>query len=104
MLMETLFVILPAILLVYLFVKYREVVKETYVKLTIVQFIGVIITYLVTIFIVFILIYYVGNWLLGYITFKPLTIAIKIALVIVVLFSASNLLNKTLKKITNGVL
>lgn len=104
MLMETLFVILTAILLVYLFFKYRKVVKETYAKLTIVQFVGVIIVYLVTIFIVFILIYYVGNWILGYIAFKPLTIALKIALVIVVLYSALNLLNKTLKRITNGVL
>lgn len=104
MLMEALFFILPAIVLVYLLVKYGKVVKKSYAKLTISQFIGVIFAYLMTALIVFLLIYYVGNWLLSYITFRPLNIIIKVVLVIAVFFSALNLLNKTVKKITNGVL
>ena len=102
--MGDVFGILLAIMLVYLFVKHRKELKETYSKLTIIQLIGVVIAYLITIFIVTILIYYVGNWLLGYITFKPLNIMVKIVLVIFVLLSALNLLNKSLKKISNGVL
>ena len=102
--MNTLFWILPAIILVYLFVKYRKEFKETYSKLTTIQLIGVVIAYLITIFIVTILIYYVGNWLLGYIIFKPLNIVVRVVIVILVLSSALNLLNKVLKKISNGVL
>ena len=102
--MDTVFSILPTIILVYLFVKYRKKVKETYSKLTGVQLLAVVIAYLITIFVAFILIYYVGNWLLGYITFKPLNIVAKIVLIIFVLSSVLNLLNKSLKKISNGVL
>ena len=102
--MDSLLLILPAIMLMYLFVKYRKELKETYSKLTIIQLIGVFIAYLITIFIGFIFIYYVGNWLLGYITFKPLNIVVRVVIVILVLSFALNLLNKVLKKISNGVL
>lgn len=96
--------ILPAVILVYLFVKYKKVIKDTYSKLTIIQLIGVFIAYLITFFIVFILIYYVGNWLLGYITFKPLNIIVRIVMVVLGLSFALNVLNRILKKISNGVL
>lgn len=96
--------ILPVIILVYFIFKYRKEFKDTYSKLTIKQLIGVVIAYLITFFIVFIFIYYVGNWLLGYITFKPLNIVVGVVIVILVLASSLNLLNRILKWISNGVL
>lgn len=96
--------ILPVIILVYFIFKYRKEFNDTYSKLTIKQLAGVVIAYLITFVIVFIFMYYVGNWLLGYITFKPLNIVVRVVIVILVLASSLNLLNRILKRISNGVL
>ena len=90
--------------MVYFIYKYRKEFKNTYSKLTIIQLIGVVIAYLITLVIVFIFMYYAGNWLLGFITFKPLNIVVSVVIVILVLAPSLNLLNRILKRISNGVL
>ncbi|GGP13987.1 hypothetical protein [Oceanobacillus neutriphilus] len=96
--------VLCTILLVFNFWKNRKKLKETYSKLNYVQIIGVIISYLITIVIVFMLIYYAGNWLVSFIPFTFLRSAAFLVIVVVVLFSCLYLLNKALTKITNGIL
>ncbi|WP_080875133.1 hypothetical protein [Oceanobacillus timonensis] len=96
--------VLSGIILVAVFWKNRKELKETYSKLDYVQIIGVILSYLITIAFVFVLIYYVGNWLVSFIPFTFLRYAAFSVIVIIVLFFSLNLLHKVLGKVTKGVL
>lgn len=98
------FSLLSTIILIYMFFKYRKELKSTYKKLSILQLVGVIMSYLITIIIGFILIYYVGNWLTGYITINILKNIVQIIIIILVISTCLNGLNKVLKKLSKGVL
>ncbi|MEK4302265.1 hypothetical protein MKY30_23185 [Oceanobacillus sp. FSL W8-0428] len=96
--------VLCTVLLVFNFWKNRKELKETYSKLNYVQVFGVLISYLITVAIVFVLIYYVGNWLVSFIPFTFLRSAIFFVIVVAVLFCCLGLLNKVLARVTKGVL
>ncbi|BAQ10608.1 transcriptional regulator [Bacillus sp. OxB-1] len=95
-LMTTLFIVI----VIYNIRKNREILKQ-FTKL---QIIGVGISYLIAIFLAFILIYYGGNWLAGQISNIILKYVVFIVIVLIALYLCVGILNKVLQKITNGVL
>lgn len=92
--------VLSIIIMIYLIMKNRKTLK----KLTRIQLFGVVISYLVTIFVVFCLIYYGGNWITGQFSYIFFKYIIFIAVVCIVLFFCGGILRIVLEKITNGVL
>jgi hypothetical protein len=94
--MTTLFIVI----VIYNIRKNREILKQ-FTKL---QIIGVGISYLIAIFLAFILIYYGGNWLAGQISNIILKYVVFIVIVLIALYLCVGILNKVLQKITNGVL
>ncbi|GIO25149.1 hypothetical protein [Oceanobacillus sp. J11TS1] len=102
--MANVFSVLSVVLLVCTLVKNRKELKEKYLKLHYAQIIGVIISFLITLAIATILIYYVGNWLVSFISFTFLRYAAFFVIIAVVLFFCSSALNRVLTKITKGIL
>lgn len=98
------FSLLSTIILVFMFLKYRKELKNTYKKLSTLQLLGVVLSYLITILIAFILIYYVGNWFVSYITINFLKHAVQVIIIILVISTCLNGLNRVLKKISKGIL
>lgn len=102
--MGNIFSILSIVLLVYVSWKYRKEMKATYKKLTVTQLLGIILSYVVAIFIAFLFIYYGGNWAVSYITFEWLRTVAFIIIAITALSFCSKVLNTVVRKISNGVL
>ncbi|MDM8098550.1 MULTISPECIES: hypothetical protein [Oceanobacillus] len=102
--MAGVFSFLSIVLFAFNFWKNRKELRATYSKLHAVQIIGVIISYLVTIAIAFVLIYYAGNWLVSFIPFAFLRSAAFFVTIAVVLFFCLDLLHKVLTRITKGIL
>lgn len=101
--MGNVFSILSILALIYVSWEHRKEIKEAYKKLTMTQLLSVIISYTVAIFVAFLLIYYGGNWIVSYIPFGPLKFVASVIIIITVLACCSKVLNKVLKKISNGV-
>ncbi|MEQ2528236.1 hypothetical protein WMO40_16235 [Bacillaceae bacterium CLA-AA-H227] len=78
--------------------------RITLMKLTKIQLIGVVLSYLVAIFVVFSLIYFGGNWIAGQFSNVILKYIIFLAIVCIVLYFCGSILQRVLEKITNGVL
>ncbi|WP_281657760.1 hypothetical protein [Halobacillus sp. Cin3] len=78
--------------------------KKRLAQLTAFQMIGVGATYVVSVFIGFILIYYGGNWIASKVPYKILSTLVFILIVIAALSVCVSLMNKTIYKITNGLL
>lgn len=102
--MGSIFSILSIIVFVYVTLKYRKEITGTYKKLTIMQFFGVLISYVIVIFIAFLSIYYGGNWLVSHIPVGILKTVASFVIIFAVIFSCLKVLNPVLKKISNGVL
>ncbi|PEB51716.1 hypothetical protein CON65_05530 [Bacillus pseudomycoides] len=102
--MGNIFSILSILALIYVSWGRRKEIKETYKKLTMTQLLSVIISYTVAIFVAVLLIYYGRNWLVSYIPFEPLKFVVSIIIIITVLACCLQVLNKVLKKISNGIL
>jgi Kef-type K+ transport system membrane component KefB len=85
---------------IYLIYKNRKILKE----LTKFQVLGVLITFLITIYIAFICIFYGGNWIAGKFTNMIVKTTIQYIVIFITLFICVSILYKILKKITNGVL
>ncbi|MFD1066444.1 hypothetical protein [Oceanobacillus locisalsi] len=102
--MAGIFSVLSGMLLAAGFWKNRKELKETYSKLDYMQIIGIILSYIITVAVAFVLVYYVGNWLVSFIPFTFLRHAAFSVIVIFVLFFSLDLLHKVLGKITKGVL
>ncbi|MFB7142171.1 hypothetical protein ACFCYN_21325 [Gottfriedia sp. NPDC056225] len=98
--MDILMTIMLIIITIYKILKNRKIIKE----LTKLQILGVIITYLMTIFLMFICVYYGGNWIGGDLSNLFVRKLIQIIVIIITLILFGSVLEKTLKKITNGVL
>lgn len=98
------FSFLSVVLFAFNFWKNRKELKATYSKLHYVQIMGVIISYLVTIAIVFVLIYYAGNWLVSFIPFAFLRLAAFFVMIAFVLFFSLDFLHRVLTRITKGIL
>lgn len=96
--------VLSVVLLVLNFWNNRKEMKENYSKLYSMQIMGVIISYLITIAIAFVLVYYGGNWLVSFIPFAFLRYAAFFVVIAVILYFSLDLLHKLLTKITKGVL
>lgn len=94
--------ILSTITFLYVIISNRKAIKHTFQKLTILQLIFVVLSYLVTIAIATILIYFGVNWIARFIPFHFLKFAIKIILAALILFGCISGLNKMLKRVTNG--
>ncbi|WP_449621834.1 hypothetical protein [Robertmurraya sp. Marseille-Q9965] len=88
------------IITIYIIWQNRKTLKE----LTKVQTFSVVVTYIVTIFVGFFLIYYGGNWIAAQFSNIILKYIMLIAIVCIVLFFCGSILQKVLEKITNGVL
>ena len=95
-LMTTLFIVI----LIRAILKNRKILKE----LTKRQIFGVVISYLITVFIAFIFIYYGGNWVAGYFSNIFFKYVIFLVVVCIALYLCISILNKVLQKITNGIL
>ncbi|MFB7138752.1 hypothetical protein ACFCYN_03720 [Gottfriedia sp. NPDC056225] len=96
----SLMTILFIVITIYKILKSRKIIKE----LTKLQISGVFLTYLITIFFMFICIYYGGNWIGESLSNLFVRKLIQIIVIILTLIIFGNILEKTLKKITNGVL
>lgn len=96
--------VLFLITFLYVIISNWETIKNTYQKLTILQLIFVVLSFLMTIAIATILIYYGVNWLAGFIAFQPLKMMVKFILAALILFGCGSGLNKVVKRGTNGVL
>ena len=92
--------ILFIVITIYSILKNRKIIK----KLTKLQILGVFLAYLTTIFLMFICIYYGGNWIGGNLSNQFVRALIQIVVIILTLSIFGSILENTLKKITNGVL
>ena len=98
--MNDLFSIICCIgVVIYFLYKYREALAQ----LNKIQKIGVFISYMMTIFISAICIYYGGSFLTEHIQNEFLLLIIHIIVVIITLWVAIFILNRLLQKITKGV-
>lgn len=95
-LMSVLFIIIT----IYIIWQNRKTLK----KLTKIQLIGVVLSYLVAIFVGVFLVYYVGNWIAGQFSNIFLKYIIFLAVVCIMLIFCGGILRKVLEKITNGTL
>lgn len=95
-LMTALFIVVT----IYNIFKNRKILKE----LTRSQMIGTGISYLVAIFLAFVLIYYGGNWIVAHFSNIIFKYIMFLAIVCIALYLCVSTLNKALQKITNGVL
>lgn len=68
------------------------------------QLVGVGLSYILSILIAFVCIYYGGNWIAGYIPNEIIKFLIQVMIILLTLYLCVSMLNKTLKKITKGVL
>lgn len=78
--------------------------KKRLAQLTVYQMIGVGAAYVVSVFIGFIMIYYGGNWIAGKMPYEILSTIVFILIVIAALSICVSLMNKTIHKVTNGLL
>lgn len=95
-LISTFFIIIT----IYLILKNRKIYKQ----LTKLQILGVCLTYLIIIYLLFICIYYGGNWIGESISNLIVRKLIQLVVIIISLIIFENILDKMLKKITNGIL
>jgi len=102
--MNYIFLIIVSIILVFLMIKNRQEIKETYSKLNAKQITGIILSYIITIAVVFILIYYGGNYVVSFITVPALNFAVKVIIILFVLTTCVGILNKVVSKISKGIL
>ncbi|WP_242144209.1 MULTISPECIES: hypothetical protein [unclassified Bacillus cereus group] len=98
------FSILSIILFMYILWEHKKEVKEMYENLTVMQLIGMILSYIVATFVAFLFIYYGGNWIVNYIPFSPLKTVVSIIIIVAVLFCCLKVLNHVLKKICGDAL
>ncbi|WP_459503300.1 hypothetical protein [Bacillus sp. C1] len=98
------FSILSIIVFIYVLWGRRKEIKETYTKLTITQLIGIMISYIVAIFVAFLFIYYGRIWIVDYIPYAMLKMIISIMMILVVLYCCGQVLNRILKRITRDIL
>ncbi|GGI12943.1 hypothetical protein [Gottfriedia solisilvae] len=87
------------VITIYILFKNRNLLKE----LTILQIIGLLISYIITAGLAFVCIYYGGNWLAGFFSSFILRIIIKIIVIYTVLAVCVNILNKVTTKVTKGI-
>lgn len=97
---DILITVLSIVIMIYVILKNRKIIKQL-IKF---QIFGVGISYLFTIFIAFILVYYGGNWIAGQFSNTFFKYIIFFAVVCIALYLCVNILNKVLQKITNGIL
>jgi len=93
---DILMLVIFVLISIYIIFKNRNLLKG----LTKFQISGVLISYLITIVLAFICIYYGGNWLAGFFTNFILRLIIKIIVIYIVLAICVNLLNKVTTKFT----
>lgn len=92
-------IIMPSLFLAIILFKFRK--NKTLIKeLTKAQLTGVLFSYLTTIFIGFVGVYYIGNHLTGYIHNAIIKFLAEIFIILVVLYFCSILLRKLLNRIT----
>jgi uncharacterized membrane protein required for colicin V production len=95
---------LSFVLTIYVILKNRKVLNGLLKELSSVQILGVAISYIVTITIAFIFIYYGGNWIAGYFPNMVVRYIIQLIVVCITLYLCGSVLGKALQKTTKGVL
>ena len=91
-------ILLSIVLMIIVILKNRKMFK----KLTKSQIFGVGVSYLIAIFLAFILIYFGGNWVTGHFSNTLFKYMVFLVVVCVSLYLCVSILNKVLQKITNG--
>lgn len=78
--------------------------KEKIAALSGRQMVGAAVAFILTVFVAFVSIYYGGNWLVSFLSNGILKTAIQFLIIIFVISLCTSLLNKMLKRITNGII
>jgi hypothetical protein len=102
--MKEILLFLSFVLTIYVILKNRKVLNGLLKELSSVQILGVAISYIVTITIAFIFIYYGGNWIAGYFPNMVVSYIIQLIVVCITLYLCGSILSKVLQKTTKGVL
>lgn len=97
---DILILILSIVIITYVIFKNRKTFKE----LSKFQIFGVGISFLVTTFLAFVLIYYGGNWFAGQISNSIFKFIIFLAVTCITLYLCVGVLNKVVRMITKGIL
>ncbi|MGN8646953.1 hypothetical protein ACTNEO_13285 [Gracilibacillus sp. HCP3S3_G5_1] len=98
--MDSIIAVTAMIILLYHILDNKSLIK----KLSILQIIGVVLTYILYIGIALVVIYYGGNWLVSFIPVNILKYLVFFIIVAVSMYIIMLLLRKTLSKITNGII
>ncbi len=102
--LDYIFLILVAIVGLFFVFKRRDEWKEKLSKLGAKQIVGIVLVYVVTLVVVFVLIYFGGNYLANLVTNETGQIVVKILILFFVLTTCVGILNKVVTKISKGVL
>lgn len=92
------------VILIMIVIKNISSNRDLLRKLSVVQIFGVGFSYVATVVLAGLVIYYGGNWLAGFFSNGIIKFIIQMTVIIVVLYTLVGILNRILAKITNGML
>src|SRR5690625_4168276 len=102
--MDYMFFVIISLILLFLAIKNRQAIKDTYLQLNAKQIISIILSYIIALIVVFLLLYYGGNYIVSFITIPTLHFIVKIVIIFFVLSTCLAILNKVVSKISKGIL